>query len=82
MHINIASRLDPIKPSITLAVTAKAVLPDDPDYARLFQVVNKNNHNVYEGYQKRTERQIPLVILEPASSSSSPRPCTTRASWP
>ena len=24
MHINISSRLDPIKPSITLAVTAKA----------------------------------------------------------
>ena len=47
------------------AVTAKAVLPDDPDYARLFQVVNKNNHNVYEGYQKRTTRPIPVVKLMP-----------------
>jgi deazaflavin-dependent oxidoreductase (nitroreductase family) len=47
------------------AVTANAVLPDDPDYARLFRVVNKNNHNVYEGYQKRTTRPIPVVKLTP-----------------
>jgi deazaflavin-dependent oxidoreductase (nitroreductase family) len=47
------------------AVTAKAVLPDDPDYPRLFEIVNKNNHNVYEGYQKRTTRPIPVVVLTP-----------------
>jgi deazaflavin-dependent oxidoreductase (nitroreductase family) len=47
------------------AVTANAVLPDDPDYARLFRIVNKNNHNVYEGYQKRTSRPIPVVKLTP-----------------
>jgi F420H(2)-dependent quinone reductase len=46
-------------------VTAKGVLPDDPDYARLFAIVNENNHSVYEGYQKRTTRPIPVVALTP-----------------
>jgi deazaflavin-dependent oxidoreductase (nitroreductase family) len=46
-------------------VTAKPVLPDDADYARLFRIVNENNHNVYEGYQKRTTRPIPVVVLTP-----------------
>lgn len=48
------------------AVTAKPVLPDDPDYARLWQVVNKNNANRYQAYQKRTSRPIPVVVLTPA----------------
>ena len=47
------------------AVTAKPVLPDDPDYARLWQIVNKNNANRYEAYQKRTSRPIPVVVLTP-----------------
>jgi hypothetical protein len=38
---------------------------DDPDYPRLFEIVNKNNHNVYEGYQKRTTRPISVVVLTP-----------------
>ena len=46
-------------------VTAKPVLPDDPDYARLWQIVNKNNANRYGAYQKRTSRPIPVVVLEP-----------------
>jgi F420H(2)-dependent quinone reductase len=46
-------------------VTAKPVLPDDPDYARLWQIVNKNNSNRYEGYQKKTSRPIPVVVLTP-----------------
>jgi F420H(2)-dependent quinone reductase len=44
-------------------VAAKAVLPDDPDYARLWQIVNKNNSNRYEAYQKKTSRSIPVVVL-------------------
>ena len=48
------------------AVTAKPVLPDDPDYARLWQIVNKNNGNRYEAYQKKTSRPIPVVVLKPA----------------
>jgi F420H(2)-dependent quinone reductase len=46
-------------------VTARIVGKDDPDYARLWQVVNKNNANRYEGYQKRTTRPIPVVALTP-----------------
>jgi len=45
------------------AMTAKPVLPDDPDYARLWQIVNKNNANRYENYQKRTSRPIPVIVL-------------------
>ena len=47
------------------AVTAKPVLPDSPDYARLWQLVNKNNANRYEGYQTRTSRPIPVIALTP-----------------
>jgi F420H(2)-dependent quinone reductase len=46
-------------------VTAKPVLPDDPDYARLWQIVNRNNANRYEAYQKRTSRPIPVIVLTP-----------------
>jgi F420H(2)-dependent quinone reductase len=46
-------------------VTAKPVLPDNPDYARLWQIVNKNNSNRYEAYQKKTTRPIPVVVLAP-----------------
>jgi len=45
------------------AVTAKPVLPEDPDYARLWQIVNKNNANRYENYQRRTSRPIPVIVL-------------------
>jgi deazaflavin-dependent oxidoreductase (nitroreductase family) len=48
-----------------MAVTARRVLPDDPDYSRLWQIVNKNNHNRYIAYQKRTSRPIPIVVLTP-----------------
>jgi deazaflavin-dependent oxidoreductase (nitroreductase family) len=46
-------------------VTATPVLPDDPDYSRLWQIVNKNNSNRYEAYQKKTSRPIPVVVLAP-----------------
>jgi len=45
------------------AVTARPVLPDDPDYSRLWQIVNKNNSNRYTEYQKKTSRPIPVVVL-------------------
>ncbi|WP_421844842.1 nitroreductase family deazaflavin-dependent oxidoreductase [Mycobacterium sp.] len=44
-------------------VTAKPALPGDPDYPRLWQIVNKNNANRYEAYQTRTSRPIPVVAL-------------------
>jgi len=46
-------------------VTARPVLPGDPDYARLWQIVNKNNGNRYEAYQKKTSRPIAVVVLTP-----------------
>jgi F420H(2)-dependent quinone reductase len=46
-------------------VTAHPVLPADPDYARLWQIVNKNNGNRYEAYQTKTSRPIPVVVLTP-----------------
>jgi deazaflavin-dependent oxidoreductase (nitroreductase family) len=46
-------------------VAATPVLPDDPDYARLWQIVNKNNGNRYDAYQKKTSRPIPVVVLKP-----------------
>jgi F420H(2)-dependent quinone reductase len=44
-------------------VTARPVLPGDSDYARLWEIVNKNNRNVYKGYQTKTSRPIPVVRL-------------------
>lgn len=44
-------------------VTAKPVQPHDPDYARLWQIVNANNANRYTNYQSRTSRPIPVVVL-------------------
>lgn len=48
-----------------LAVTARPILPDDPDYVRLWRLVNDNNANRYEAYQKKTTRPIPIVALTP-----------------
>lgn len=46
-------------------VTAQAVLPDDPDFPRLWRIVNANNANRYDGYQARTTRPIPVIRLVP-----------------
>jgi F420H(2)-dependent quinone reductase len=46
-------------------VTASPVLPDDPAYERLWEIVNKNNSDRYVEYQKKTTRPIPVVILTP-----------------
>ncbi|MCW2660241.1 MAG: hypothetical protein JWP83_1393 [Mycobacterium sp.] len=48
-----------------IPVTARRVVPDDSDYARLWELVNKNNANRYSGYQARTSRPIPVVVLTP-----------------
>jgi deazaflavin-dependent oxidoreductase (nitroreductase family) len=48
-------------------VTARAVFPDDPEYARLWPIVNDmpGNKDRYIGYQKRTTRPIPVIVLSP-----------------
>ena len=46
--------------------TARVLEKDDPDYQRLWQRVNENNGGRYDGYQAKTARPIPLVVLTPA----------------
>ena len=55
------------------AATARAVLPDDADYARLWRIVNANNANRYDGYQAKTDRPIAVVRIT-ASDRPVPRP--------
>ena len=45
---------------------AAAVNKGDPEYDRLWQLVNIANKDRYDAYQKRTARSIPLVILRPS----------------
>lgn len=44
----------------------RVVGPSDPDYARLWKIVNENNGDRYAAYQKLTSRPIPVVVLTPA----------------
>lgn len=50
-----------------IKATATPVTRDDPDYPRLWKIVNemKNNKDRYNTYQKRTTRPIPVVRLTP-----------------
>jgi F420H(2)-dependent quinone reductase len=43
--------------------TATEIGPGDPDYARLWKLVNDKNADRYEAYQKKTTRPIPLIAL-------------------
>jgi deazaflavin-dependent oxidoreductase (nitroreductase family) len=42
---------------------ARIVEAGDPDYPRLWRLVNAVNHGRYDGYQRLTERPIALVVL-------------------
>jgi F420H(2)-dependent quinone reductase len=46
--------------------TCRVVEPSDPDYDRLWKLVNENNGDRYSGYQKKTTRPIPVVVITPA----------------
>jgi deazaflavin-dependent oxidoreductase (nitroreductase family) len=46
--------------------TARVVNHDDPDFERLWRLVNDNNGGRYDGYQSKTERPIPVVVLSPS----------------
>lgn len=43
--------------------TAEAIGPGDPEYGRLWALVNRNARRRYERYQQRTDRPIELVTL-------------------
>lgn len=47
------------------AVHAHQLKPGDSDYDRLWAVVNKHNFGFYTGYQSRTSRPIPVIVLTP-----------------
>jgi F420H(2)-dependent quinone reductase len=46
-----------------IRATAAEIGPGDPDYARLWELVNDNNGSRYDEYQKKTTRPIPVVAL-------------------
>lgn len=50
-----------------MRATARPVLPDDEDYTRLWDIVNKVNHNQYRAYQRKTDREIAVVVLTPVT---------------
>jgi F420H(2)-dependent quinone reductase len=39
----------------------------DPDYARLWALVNRGNRDRYTGYQASTTRPIPIVTVSPSA---------------
>ena len=45
--------------------TAREVKPGDPDYDRLWKIVNENNKDRYSTYQEQTSRPISVVVLTP-----------------
>jgi F420H(2)-dependent quinone reductase len=48
--------------------TARSLRPDDPDYERLWKIVNANNKDRYYAYQKQTDRPIPVVAVSPGGA--------------
>lgn len=51
-----------------LPVRARVTLPDDPDYARRWGLVDAVNQGRYSEYQKKTKRPIAVVVLTPADA--------------
>ncbi len=48
---------------------ARVVAPETRDYDRLFALVNANFSGRYYGYQQKTERPIPVVVITPTETS-------------
>ena len=46
-------------------VTATVIGHDDPDFARLWKIVNDGNAQRFAAYQEQTSREIPVVALTP-----------------
>jgi deazaflavin-dependent oxidoreductase (nitroreductase family) len=45
------------------AATARVIDRSDPDFDRLWTIVNDNNRDRYRAYQEKTARPIPVVAL-------------------
>jgi F420H(2)-dependent quinone reductase len=52
--------------TVTKSATVTVVDAGDPRYPRLWKAVNDNNHGRYDGYQAKTSRPIPVVVVTPA----------------
>jgi deazaflavin-dependent oxidoreductase (nitroreductase family) len=52
--------------TVTQPATASVVKVTEDEYPRLWKAVNDNNHGRYDGYQAKTSRPIPVVVLTPA----------------
>jgi deazaflavin-dependent oxidoreductase (nitroreductase family) len=52
--------------TVTRPAVARVVNATDPEYPRLWKAVNNNNHGRYDGYQAKTSRPIPVVVVTPA----------------
>jgi F420H(2)-dependent quinone reductase len=46
--------------------TARIIERTDPDYERLWKLVNENNRDRYTAYQAQTTRPIPVVAITPS----------------
>jgi F420H(2)-dependent quinone reductase len=46
---------------------ASVVERSDPDYDRLWQLMNGTNNGRYDAYQAKTTRPIPLVVITPTT---------------
>jgi len=45
---------------------ARVLERGEEDYGRLWKLVNDNNHDRYDAYQRETARPIPLIVLTPS----------------
>jgi F420H(2)-dependent quinone reductase len=45
--------------------TARVIEPSDPNYERLWKLVNENNRDRYTAYQQQTTRPIPVIAITP-----------------
>jgi F420H(2)-dependent quinone reductase len=46
--------------------TARIIERSDPDYDRVWKLVNENNGDRYSAYQQQTARPIPVIALTPS----------------
>jgi len=46
--------------------TSRVIGSSDPDYGRLWKIVDENNSDRYSAYQKKTSRSIPVIAITPS----------------
>jgi F420H(2)-dependent quinone reductase len=46
--------------------SARILGPPDPDYERLWKIVDEENHERCSAYQEQASRPIPIVVITPS----------------